>query len=45
MHLLEAILSDPLKRAMLALLLALEIPAAIFLVREWIRARKQHFRP
>ena len=34
------LLQDPMRAAMLALLLVLEIPAAIFLVVAWFRDKK-----
>lgn len=35
------ILEDPLKLAMLCILVVLEVPAAIFLVWAWIKAQKE----
>ena len=38
------ILQDPLKRTMLIILLAVEIPAVIFLVVSWFKACKEEKR-
>lgn len=38
---MEEILQDPLKRAMLCILVALEVPAIIFLIVAWFKAKKE----
>lgn len=35
------ILADPVKTVMLVILIVMEIPAAVLLLREWIKANKE----
>lgn len=39
---MKGILQDPLKLTMLIILAALEIPAMIFLIVAWIKAKKEY---
>lgn len=39
---MKEILSDPLKMTMLIILASLEIPAILFLIAAWIKAKKEY---
>ena len=44
MEILQEITADPLKRWMLIILVALEVPAFVFLVSAWILAKRKEKR-